>query len=182
MDPEKIIGTYYEIGSKAHRFLTIHARMVADKALIVANHVRNLNPDLAFIEEGALLHDIGMIMTDVPQIGCHGIEPYVRHGVLGRKMLEDLGYPKHALVCERHLVLGLSAKAIRNLKLPLPVRDMRPVTLEEKIICYADKFYSKGQGSLEKQKTMDEVEAELKRFSEGTWLKFKEWSNLFEPG
>ena len=181
VDPVEIINEFYQPGSKAHIVLNIHGQLVAQKALAVAENVKDMNPDLPFIEEGALLHDIGMIKTHVPNIGCFGSEPYVRHGLLGREMLEERGLDKHALVCERHLMLGLSAKAIQTFDLPLPIRDMKPVTLEEKIICYADLFYSKNRESLEKEKSFEEIESELRKYSEGLVLKFREWVKKFEP-
>jgi len=182
VDPIEIIGEYYLPGSLAHYFLSIHGLQVAQKALTIAGNLKDQNPDLEFIEEAAQLHDIGIIMTNVPEIGCFGTDPYIKHGVLGKKILLERGLQKHALVCERHLLVGLSAKTIKKLELPLPVRDMKPVTLEEKIICYADKFFSKRPGSLEKEKTMAEIEDELSRFSEGAVKKFLEWAKIFEPG
>lgn len=181
IDPNEIIREYYLAGTKAHYFLVVHGQLVAKKALAVAENVKHLNPDIQFIEEGALLHDIGMIMTKVPDIGCFGSDPYVRHGVLGRQMLDEKGLPKHALVCERHLMLGLSAAAIEKAKLPLPVRDMKPITLEEKIITYADLFYSKNPETLEKEKTLEEIETNLRKYSQSMVLKFKKWVSNFEP-
>ncbi|MEZ4602993.1 MAG: hypothetical protein R2861_06175 [Desulfobacterales bacterium] len=37
----------------------------------------------------------------------------------------------------------MSVDEIQTHHLPLPLRSMVPVTLEEEIICYADKFFSK---------------------------------------
>ena len=41
---------------------------------------------------------------------------------------------------------------------------MLPVTLEEKIICYADKFYSKKPGALCFEKTLEEVRKEIGKY------------------
>ena len=112
IDPLEIIDEYYLPGSKAHHVLNTHGKVVAEKALAIARHVKDLQPDLKFIEEGALLHDIGMIMTHVPELGCFGSEPYILHGLKGRQMLEERGLFKHALVCERHLLVGMSAAEI----------------------------------------------------------------------
>jgi len=55
---------------------------------------------LGFIEEAALLHDIGIFNTNLPKIGCYGRHPYISHGYLGRELLENEGLAAHALVCE----------------------------------------------------------------------------------
>ena len=90
-----------------------------------------------------MLHDIGIAQCDAPSIYCKGTEPYIRHGVIGRQILEEAGLPRHALVCERHTGSGITAEEIRERYMPLPCRDMLPISIEEKAICYADKFYSK---------------------------------------
>ena len=59
------------------------------------------------------------------------------------------GFPRHALVCERHTGAGISLQSIIDQQLPVPHRDMVPVSLEEQVICFADKFFFKdtsGQG------------------------------------
>ena len=51
--------------------------------------------------------------------------------------------PRHALVAERHTGSGITMEQVIREDLPIPVQDYLPVSLEERIICYADKFYSK---------------------------------------
>jgi uncharacterized protein len=48
-----------------------------------------------------------------------------------------------ARVCERHTGTGLTPEVIKARELPLPEGDYRPETLEEQLVCYADKYYSK---------------------------------------
>ena len=124
MNPIKIIQKYYNPKSKAYKLLVVHSKMVAQKALKIAKHVNHLNPDKKFIREAAMLHDIGVIKTKAPEIGCYGDEPYLRHGYLGRKILEKEGLLKHALVCERHIGVGITKEEIIKRKLSLPKRDM----------------------------------------------------------
>ena len=69
--------------------------------------------------------------------------PYILHGLFGEKILADLGYPLHAAVCRNHIGVGLSKEIILKNKFPLPACDMLPSTLPEKIITYADLFFSK---------------------------------------
>jgi uncharacterized protein len=157
MDPIPILRKYYPYDSTAYDILIRHSTLVTQKALKTAKQVVYLKPDTAFIREAAMLHDIGIFKTYAPDIGCTGPEPYIRHGILGRDILEKEGLPKHALVCERHIGVGLTATEIRKAHLPLPERDMLPISLEEQIICFADKFFSKNPESLDHEKTLEEI-------------------------
>jgi len=145
VDPLEIIERHYGGNPAALRVLVEHSRMVAARALEIARSAARagLEADEGFVREAAMLHDIGIIGTRAPRLGCGGEDPYIRHGIIGRRMLEAEGLPRHALVCERHVGLGISGEEVRLKGLPLPARDMVPVTLEEKIVCLADKFYSK---------------------------------------
>lgn len=178
-DPAAIIATYYRPGSLAYDILTTHSEMVAAKALQLALRIERLSPDRAFIREAALLHDIGIFLTDAPDIGCYGDQPYIMHGILGRDLLEKEGLPRHALVCERHTGTGISREDIIKQKLPLPLRDMRPVSLEEQIICYADKFFSKNPQKLRVEKPVEKIRAKLSRFGEEKVRQFDRWVELF---
>jgi uncharacterized protein len=179
MDPVEIIGRHYAPASKSHRILLEHGRLVAEKALTAAARVPHLAPDLAFVESAALLHDIGIFLTDSPILDCHGCEPYIRHGILGREILDALGLPRHGLVCERHVGAGVSAEDILRFNLPLPPRDMRPVTVEEQIICYADKFFSKNGSSATREKSVAEIAAGLRPYGADKEERFMGWVALF---
>lgn len=166
MNPLKIIQKYYDKESKLYNILVTHSRNVANKALQIAKNNPQYNPDLKFIEEAAMLHDIGIIKTNAPKIECFGDFPYIAHGYLGREILEKEGLIKHALVCERHTGVGLSLEDITSQNLPIPKRDMRPQSIEEEIICLADKFYSKGSRGLNEEESVDEIREEMKKFGE----------------
>lgn len=180
MDPVDLIAKHYKGNSKAHRILLSHGEMVADKALSTAERVPGLEPDLDFIRQAALLHDIGIRFTATPQLGCYGRHPYVCHGVLGRALLEAEGLKRHALVCERHVGVGITRRDIRLQRLPLPSRDMRPVSIEEQIICYADKFFSKNGAGAHKEKTVTEILQKLASYGRDKVARFKQWVDLFE--
>jgi uncharacterized protein len=182
IDPIGIIARYYPPGSRSHRIVLEHGRLVAAKALAAAAAVPEAAPDAAFIESAALLHDIGIFLTRAPELGCHGAEPYIRHGVLGRGILEALGHPRHGLVCERHVGGGLSAREILSRRLPLPARDMLPVTLEEEIICYADKFFSKNGRGPAREKTPAEIAAEIAPYGAEALARFMAWHARFGKG
>jgi uncharacterized protein len=164
MYPMTIIEAYYPPGTRAFDVLVGHSRCVAEKALSVAENVGHLQPDLGFIYEAAMLHDVGTFMTGGTSLGSAGTHPYVCHGILGRSLLESRGLPRHALVCERHVGVGISPEDIDRQSLPLPRRDMRPVSIEEQIICYADKFYSKTANPPNREKSLEEIFEKLRAY------------------
>lgn len=170
MTAEAVINKYYGTESRLRTILTVHSRLVADKALKCARD-RGIDADLAFVEEAALLHDIGIFRCDAPDICCTGELPYICHGVEGRKILEAEGIPRHALVCERHTGAGLTVEDIISQRLPLPRRDMTPQSIEEKLICYADKFYSKS-GDITREKPLDRVLRSMERHGSDTLARF----------
>ena len=166
MDPIQLINTFYPPGSRPNGILTDHSLKVAQRALAIAKNLMAHRPetslDLGFIEKAALVHDIGIFKTCARNIGCQGSHPYICHGYLGRELLDDQGWdPAFGLVAERHTGAGITLENIQENQLPLPHRDMVPITLEEKIICCADKFYSKSPKKQNRTATMEEVIGEL---------------------
>jgi len=182
IDPTTIIRAYYPADSAVYNLLVRHGEAVAAKALAVADHLGDPAVDRNFLHEAAMLHDIGIFLTDTPSLGCHGDHPYICHGTLGRELLENHGLERHALVCERHVGVGLSVDDIRNQRLPLPLRDMQPRTTEEEIICYADKFYSKKGHGEQTARPIDAIVAMLRRYGESPALRFQAWARRFENG
>ncbi len=179
MNPVSIIKKYYTPETVAYKFLVQHSEMVTRKAVEVAERVRHLNPDIEFIREAAMLHDIGIFLTNAPQLGCHGNKPYICHGYLGREILEKEGYPKHATVCETHVGAGLTIEDIEKHNFPIPKRDMTPTTIEEKIICFADKFFSKDNEPL-KEKPIQKIREFIGKFGEDKLRQFDEWVIFFK--
>lgn len=181
MNPLRLIEQFYPPGTLAHRLLLRHSQAVAELALAVGQHLssRGETVDLAFVEQAALLHDIGMLHTDAAAIGCHGPLPYLVHGIMGRQMLEAEGFPRHGLVCERHIGVGLSAAEIVAQKLPLPPRDMLPLSLEERIVTYADLFFSKTPDAADRRRTPEQVRTSLARFGAEKVIVFNSWHRDF---
>lgn len=177
MDYQAIIDKYYPKDNKLRRIFLEHSRAVTARALKICDTHAELHLDRQFVEEAAMLHDIGIFLCDAPGIACHGSEPYLRHGRLGADLLRAEGFPRHARVCERHTGAGLTREAIEAGRLPLPHEDFLPETLEEKVICYADKFYSKS--NLTKVKTLEQAERSIARFGEEGLARFKEWEMMF---
>jgi uncharacterized protein len=179
MNPIEIINEYYRPGSKTHDILVRHGEDVSRKAVAVALRVPHLNPDIEFIREASMLHDIAIFLTDTPKLDCGGTHPYVCHGFLGRELLEGRNLHRHALVCERHVGLGITAEDVRRYSLPLPERDMVPVSIEEQIICFADKFYSKKGHRTGPGESVEEILRSVSRYGPGKAAIFQSWLELF---
>ena len=178
MNPELLLTKYFS--PLALPVILEHSRNVASKALQIAlNSPVADKLDLLFIKEAALLHDIGVSQTDSPGLGCHGTEPYIRHGILGREILEKEGLPRHALICERHIGVGLTVADIIRQNLPLPLRDMIPTTTEERIVATADLFYSKKKNALSVEKSIGQIRADLGKFGGDKVAVFEGWLEEF---
>ena len=177
MDYQAIINKYYPEDNELRHILLVHSRAVADKALAIADRHPELSLDRQFIEEAAMLHDIGIVRCNAPGIQCFGAEPSICHGRIGADMLRAEGFPRHARVCERHTGTGITRSQIIAQKLPLPEQDFLPETMEEKVICYADKFFSKTH--LDEEKTMEQAIASLSKFGEEGVARFREWVKMF---
>ncbi len=179
IDVLKIIDKYYPTNNEQKHILITHGKSVAHKALQICDAHPELNMNREFVYEASMLHDIGICGCYAPGLFCYGVEPYIKHGIIGSEMMRNEGLPSHARVCERHTGTGLPAHHIEMLSLPLPPHiDFCPETMEEKLVCYADKFYSKTH--LDVEKTWDETYRSLIRFGGDTAQRFKDWSEIFE--
>ena len=189
---DNIIDYYYPSPSPLKELLLIHSEAVKNRALAIAEAHPEYQLDTNFIAQGAMLHDIGIIRCDAPGIHCYGTEPYICHGMEGAAMIreyftdhsayDDLSVDTElverlARVCERHTGAGITVDDIRTQHLPLPERDFQPETLEEQLICYADKFYSKTRP--ERSKTFEEACRSLEKFGHEGVERFKAWHRLF---
>ena len=164
MDYLSIINKYYPNDDDLRRLLLKHSRQVADRCLQIARKHKDLPVDVQFLEEAAMLHDIGIYQCDAPSIYCKGTEPYIKHGPIGGELLRAEGFPRHARVAERHTGTGLPG--------------YEPETLEEQIVCYADKFYSKSSPA--HVRSVLETAQSLEKFGHEGVRKFLSWSERFE--
>ena len=187
MDYSKIINHFYPEDNELRRLLLVHSRAVADKALHICDRHPELNLNRDFVEAAAMLHDIGIMKCDAPGIFCHGTEPYIRHGIMGAEMLRLLepsgALEPYARVCQRHTGAGITRREVLEQGLPMPLPDddsepYMPETIEEQIVCYADKFFSKTK--LDREKTMEEVVRSLAKFGTGGVARFQQWAQTFE--
>jgi len=107
-----------------------HCKVVSQLAVRLARLAehKGMEVDVDLVRIGGLLHDIGRSRT-------HGVE----HGFVGSTIIDSYGYsPAIARIAERHVGAGISSDETQ--KLGLPDRDFIPETLEEKLVCYADKL------------------------------------------
>lgn len=177
MQPLDLINRYYAGHNQARRILIAHSRRVAGLAVAVSERVgQRARVDREFVEQASMLHDIGMLQTDTPKLGCHGEQPYITHGIIGAELLRNEGLPRHALVCERHIGVGLSIEDIETQGLPLPLRDMCPQSLEEEIVAYADLFFSKTKPG---QRAPEMVRELLAKYGQHKVSIFDAWHDRF---
>lgn len=181
MDPIQIIKKYYQPGSLCFRVLFFHSQAVARMAVEKAKQLDIKESHIDFIREAAMLHDIGILYTSAPEIGCFGDLPYLCHGYRGHNLLLTEGLPRHALVCERHTGTGLTLADIRQFDGLLPERPMEPISLAEKLIAYCDKFFSKDPAHLEEELPFETVLEGILRFGKEKGKIFTEWHSLFNP-
>jgi len=176
---QEIIDKFYPEDNALRHILLTHSRCVAQKALHIVETHPQLDIDPDFILAAAMLHDIGIVRTNAPGIECHGTEPYIRHGVIGGAMLREEGCSEQlARVCERHTGAGLTLDDILQRQLPLPHQDFLPETIEEQVICYADKFFSKSH--IDREKTVDQAAISLAKFGNDGVQRFRRWVEMFE--
>ena len=200
MNPYDIIYYFYPYDTALRRLLILHSEKVRDKAFAILEASRRNNPiaelmsiDEQLVNDGALLHDIGIGRTYGPGIHCEGSEPYICHGIIGAQMLRDLidgnlcsefsiepeRLKQVARICERHTGAGLTKQDIVEQNLPItPPRDLVPETLEEKLVCLADKFYSKS-GDPSKEKDLERVKRSMMKFGADSTARFDELCCLF---
>lgn len=180
IDYQSIIDRFFpeEENAKLREIVIKHSTSVAELAVEICRKHPELKADEDFVYGAAMLHDIGIVKCDADGISCFGTQPYICHGTLGAQMLRELGVDEsYARVCERHTGTGLTAEAIRKQNLPLPEKNLTPETIEEKIVCYADKFFSKTK--LDKQKSFEKAEHSLAKFGEEGLEVFRAWHKIF---
>ena len=193
---EGIINYFYATDDELKQLLLVHSRAVAQKALRICDQHPELGMDRDFVEAAAMLHDIGIRECHAPSIHCEGTRPYIQHGLAGAEMMEalqgrkaeELGLGQDMLtrlsrVCQRHTGAGITRAEVVAQGLPLPLPDdesepYMPETLEEKVVCYADKFFSKTRPT--EEKTIGQAEHSLAKFGEDGLTRFRQWEEIFE--
>ena len=182
-DPLAVIEYFYPDDTPLRRVLIRHSGQVRDKALMILAD-SGLELDAQLVADGAMLHDIGIGRCHAPGILCGGTEPYIAHGVIGARMLREYGaahgidLESCARICERHTGSGIAATEVRAQALPIPERDYLPETLEEKLVCLADKFFSKSGDR--REKTLDRIRHSLLKFGPESAVRLDGMCHLFK--
>ncbi len=141
-----------------------HCVAVADLAVKTAKQLegKGLTINVDLVEAGALLHDLGRSKNHT-----------VDHAIIGAQMAQTLGMPKSIIrIIKRHVGAGISAGEAA--KLGWPKDTYIPQTLEEKVICYADKLIDHGErkpieieiSKLEKENRKEAAERVRKLYDE----------------
>lgn len=167
------------LSGKAFEVVLAHSIEVSKLAIAVCKNLGLSESETLFVQQAAMLHDIGVCRVNSPDLGLCEEHPYIMHGIFGRMILEQEGLPQHALVCERHIGVGLTVEDIVGQSLPLPLRDMSPQSVAEEIVCFADLFYSKKPGKLNRRKPINSVRENLLHFGEAKVLIFDSWIQRF---
>ncbi|NIM44988.1 MAG: HDIG domain-containing protein [Nitrososphaeria archaeon] len=127
-DTGELIRILKDAGCK--RNVIRHTIAVYGLATLLATrlYLRGIEVDFDLLRVGVLLHDIGRAETHT-----------VKHGYVGAQLVRERGFNEEiACIVERHVGGGISRE--EAVKLGLPPRDFLPKTVEEKIVCYADKL------------------------------------------
>lgn len=180
MDYISLIDKYYSTNPELRSVLITHSRQVCERALEIGRRLQEAGVavDLPFVEEAAMLHDIGIFLCNAPKIFCYGSHTYIEHGYLGAELLRQEGYPRHARVAERHTGSGITLEQVVREELPIPEQDYCPQTVEEKLICYADKFFSKSH--LDEESSPQKVRKSIWRYGHDAVRRWNELEALFK--
>jgi uncharacterized protein len=114
-----------------------HCKAVAELAVETACKLekKGLKIDVDLVQAGALLHDLGRSKTHT-----------VDHAVVGAEIAESEGLPESVVrIIRRHMGGGITPEEADKFGWPEDVYE--PLTLEEKIVSYADKLIEKTKKS-----------------------------------
>lgn len=155
-----LVFTHCQIVKEISEQLVKENNLIINKELVIA---------------GSLLHDIGAYKL-INQWGVFDESNYIRHGIEGYHILLQEGFPEElCLIAERHTGVGISKNDVIQQKLSLPVRDYLALTLEERIVMYADKFHSKSSHF----NSLNTYSSYIKRFGQNKVKKFQSLARLF---
>ncbi len=180
MDYFSIIHKHIPPSSPVYHFYLIHVTLVTAKALAIADCLGFSAGQKKFVEEAGMLHDIGIIRVNAPEIHCRGRLSYVMHIKEGKKILEAEGLPEHARVAENHFgVGGMTKDEIEKAELQLPLEDIVCQRIEDKVISYADLFFSKNPENIFKELPLEILREKLKSYGSRQKQIFELWHQEF---
>jgi len=147
-----------------------HCQAVASLAVELSEkfEAKNYPINMALIEAGALLHDLGRAKT-------HS----VNHAIEGMQIAQAESLPD-AIICiiKRHVGAGITSEEAEVLNWPKD--NYIPQSLEEKIVCYADKCIS-GTKRIPVETTVKQLQTQkLEDAAQRVINLYKEITNLLE--
>jgi uncharacterized protein len=126
-----------------------HCVAVAEVAVETADKLseKGYKINIPLVEVGALLHDLGRSKTHT-----------VDHSLVGAQIAQNVGLPEPVVrIIKRHVGAGITSEEAE--KLGWPKDTYMPQTLEEKVVCYADKIIDKSRRT--------PIELEIERLQKG---------------
>jgi len=135
----------YAVNDAVFNLVYTHCKIVNEIAEWCADSMHE-SVDRDILQAACLLHDIGTyICFDDNAVGGHNQYNYKQHAIFGAALALEEGYdPQIADTIRTHVLLGLTKQEIIDYGWPLPQKDYEPTTIEGRLLCYADRFHSKG--------------------------------------
>ncbi len=120
-----------------------HCQIVAEIAAWIVKHKKlDIQPDL--LEAACLLHDIGTYALFDSNGRTDNEHNYKQHAIFGAALVIEEGYDTRiADIIRTHVLMGLTKNEIVEGGFGMPRNDYMPLTLEARLLCYADRFHSK---------------------------------------
>jgi uncharacterized protein len=143
-----------------------HCSMVWEIAKNILNK-NKLDIDEELVKVGCLLHDVGVYKLFEEDGTFYRPIEYLRHGILGKEIIDTEKIDERiGLMITRHIGMGITADEIKQNNLPLPHEDFIPLSLEEKLVCFADKFHSKYQNEESAFHTSESIKNHLRKYGQ----------------
>lgn len=179
----KKLHKQYAKGAYSHVFFDLvwtHSLIIRDISLQIAENLeksKGIKVNRGLLEIGALVHDIGVYGCFDEDLNPDKKAPqYIIHGYLGQGILLKEGYPKSiARFASVHTGTGITIEDINRENLPFPKEDFIPISLEEEIITFADKFHTKHPSF----STYEEQKIRLEKFDPSKGVKMEALKKKF---
>lgn len=125
----------------------IHTNIIWEIAQKLVLKLKNqgIKVDMDLLEKGVMLHDLGVYLCfDEDLNPDKSLPQYIYHGFIGADLILKEGFGEEvARFARNHSATGFTIEDIERENLQVEKKDYIPVTVEEEILCYADKFHTK---------------------------------------
>lgn len=113
-----------------------HCKRVRDYSLLI-NEMVDLRVDEGLLDDAALLHDLGAVVYPHGRSGLSDFELVWGHQVVTRKLLEQEGFEKLAVIASNHNIHGLTKEESKQWGYE-PGINLLPESNESKILAFSD--------------------------------------------